>query len=287
MTRLNRLHSLVAALGLCMMALSASAEDIEFDDPAPEIDRLVKQCMDLSGVGMIPETDVICYNAAIFPEEFLKLNSLPEASRIIITSPGGNVATARGMSGILDRRAEPVTIAGPCMSACAMVILPGVDDLHIHRTAHIAIHGITMIPFNRWWGWLKDDAEPSALGIFLAQSGYDFKFAMHSGGTSHMREHLSDQGVDEDYINVMSDLMEEDARAFDACRVEVKDYWGIVDADIVRTYLGDRVTRMEAFVQSWNDPQNEGYQRWGQPLSERTYIMRDDFREEGCSGLGE
>lgn len=287
MTRKYRFHSCIAVLGVSLLTFAAHSEDLVFDEPVPEIDNLVDACMDQSGVGMIPNTDVICYNSAIFPEEFLKLNTLPEASRIIITSPGGNVATARGMSGILDRRAEPVTIAGPCMSACAMVILPGIDDLHIHRTAHIAIHGITMIPFNRWWGWLKGDAEPSALGIFLAQSGYDFKFALHTGGTSHMREHLEDQGVDENYINDMSDLMEADARAFDSCRVDVKDYWGIVDADLVHTYLGDHVTRMEAFVQSWSDPRNDRYQRWGQPLSERTYIMRDVFEEEGCSDLGE
>ena len=52
------------------------------------------------------------------------------------------MATARGMSTILDRRNEPAVIAGPCMSACAMVILPGLDQVHIHHTAHIGIHGI-------------------------------------------------------------------------------------------------------------------------------------------------
>ena len=269
---------------ICMAGVSTTSAQAAFDDPDPETDALVDQCFETEGVSMLEGTNVICYNAAIFPEQFLKLNDLPPAERIIITSPGGNVATARGMSTILDRRNEPAVIAGPCMSACAMVILPGLDQVHIHHTAHIAIHGITMIPFGRWWGWLRDDAEPSKMNILFAQTGYDLSFAMHSSGTTHMRDHLKGQGVDEGYIDDMSALMEADARAFQNCRVDVKDYWGIVDAELIGKYLGDRVTRMEAFVQSWDDPANAPYRRWGEPLSERTYIMKGPYNEAGCGG---
>lgn len=271
----------VLAFGFLTLSGAANAE-IEFDAGDRMTDALVERCMVQEGVGMLEGTDVICYNAAIFPEQFLKLNDLPPASRIIITSPGGNVATARGMSTILDNRGEPAVIAGPCMSACAMVILPGLDKVHIHKTAHIAVHGITMIPYGRWWGWLKDDEEPSRLSIMTAQLGYDLNFAMHSSGTSHMKDHLAGQGVDQGYIDDISDRMEADARAFKKCRVDVKDYWGIVTAEDLQTYLGDHVTRMEAFVQSWSDPTNADYQYWGHPISEGTYIMNKPWRDAGC-----
>ena len=150
--------------------------------------------------------------------------------------------------------------------------------------AHIAVHGITMIPYGRWWGWLKDDADPSAMNIVVAQAGYDFKFAMHSSGTSQMREHLEGQNIDIGFIQEVSDRMEADARAFTNCRVDVKDYWGILDAAYLRKYLGDHVTGMEAFVQSWADPVNAGYQQWGQPVADQTYIMNKPYRKAGCSG---
>lgn len=273
-------------LSVFCAGLSAQAA-VSFDEGDAVTDALVERCMEQDGVGMLEGTDVICYNAAIFPEQFLKLNDLPEASRIIITSPGGNVATARGMSTILDRRGEPAVIAGPCMSACAMVILPGLDEVHIHSSAHIAVHGITMIPYGRWWGWLKDDQEPSRLNIMTAQLGYDLNFAMHSSGTTHMKDHLAGQGVDQGYIDTISDRMEADARAFDGCRVDVKDYWGIVTAEDLQTYLGEHVTRMEKFVQSWSDPDNAGYRHWGEPISEGTYIMNKAWREAGCSGVSQ
>ena len=115
---------ILGLVSVCAAQWASAQDSITFDRPDPETDRLVEQCLETDGVNVLEGTDVICYNSAIFPEQFLKLNGLPEASRIIITSPGGNVATARGMSTILDTRAEPVVIAGQCMSACAMVILP-------------------------------------------------------------------------------------------------------------------------------------------------------------------
>ena len=281
---MRRMLAALLILSAGFSAAFASAQDaIVFDEPNRELDQLVQACLNADGVNMLEGTDVLCYNAAIFPEEFLQLNDMPPASRIIITSPGGNVATARVMSGILDKRGEPAVIAGPCMSACAMVLLSGLDDVYIHHTAHIAVHGITMIPFGRWWGWLKDDAEPSAMNIFLAQSGYDLKFSLHASGTSQMREHLAGQHVDVGFIQEVSDRMEADARAFTSCRVDVKDYWGILDANYLRKYLGDRITGMEAFVQDWDDPQNQAYRFWGKEIAYQTYIMKDPFKKAGCS----
>ncbi len=280
-------HFLTASLALLGVAFApagtAQSSEIIFDQAVPEIDAAVTACLDQKGVEFLPDSDVICYNAAIFPEEFLRLNDLEPASRIIITSPGGNVATARGMSGILDRRGEPVTIAGPCMSACAMVILPGLEDVHIHNTAHIAVHGIAMMPFRRWYGWLKEDENPSGLDIIQAQMGYNFPFMLHQSGTTHMRQHLSDQGIDEGYIDDISDQMEADARAFEGCRVAPDKYWGIVAPEHVKAYLGDAVTRMEPFVSGWNDSLNAPYRHIGTAIAERTYIMRNDFAAGDCA----
>lgn len=273
---------IIAALTAYLIGTASAQSENAFDQPDPETDRLVDLCLETEGVTMLESTDVICYNAAIFPEQFLKLNSLPPASRIIITSPGGNVATARGMSTILDNRGEPAVIAGQCMSACAMVILPGLDEVHIHHSAHIAVHGITMMDYRTWWGWLKEDAAPTPLALMSAQLGYDFGYVLHRSGADHMRDHLEGQKVDQGYIETVSERMQDAAIAHD-CRVDPKDYWGMIDANHIRTYLSDRVVRMEPFAQSWDDPNNRVYKNITEPISDQTYIFRRDLEDADCS----
>ena len=282
----NWLRMISSTTGLLVgltMACAANAQDINaYDSPDPETDALVEQCLETKGVSMLEDTNVICYNSAIFPEQFLKLNSLPAASRIIITSPGGNVATARGMSTILDNRGEPVVIAGQCMSACAMVILPGLDQVHIHHTAHIAVHGITMMDFRTWWGWQKDGATPPPMALIAAQMGYDFGYVLHNSGMNHMKDHLEGQDVDVAYIQTISDKMLEAALDFD-CRVDPKDYWGMLDTTHLETYLGDKIIRLEAFAQNWEDPNNLWYKEITNPISDQTYIFDNKLDEADCS----
>lgn len=266
---------------LLFFSTSALAEEVTFDAPDGETSQLVGQCLETDGVSYFADSKTICYNSAIFPEQFLKLNDLPAADRIIITSPGGNVATARLMSTILDRRGEPAIIAGPCMSACAMVLLPGLDNVHIHHSAHIAIHGITMMDYRTWWGWLREDREPSAIALMSAQLGYDFDFVMHASGKEQMEAHLSGQDVDVDFIQTISNKMMA-AALTEPCRVDPKDYWGILDAGHIKTFLGDRVTRMERFAQSWDDPNNGYYKDISKPISPITYIFNRDFEDSTC-----
>ena len=268
-------------LGLVAAPMAAAQSNITFDRPDAETDQLVQQCLETEGVSMLEGTDVICYNAAIFPEQFLKLNGLPAASRIIITSPGGNVATARGMSTILDNRGEPAVIAGQCMSACAMVILPGLDEVHIHNSAHISVHGITMMDFRTWWGWMKEDATPPPMALMAAQLGYDFGFMMHRSGAQHMEDHLEGQNVDLGYIQEISDQMLDAALNYD-CRVDPKDYWGMIDAGHVRDFLGDRIVRMEAFAQDWADPNNRVYKSITEPIAPQTYIFKSTLDDADC-----
>ncbi len=267
--------------GWVLAPWAAAQEPIIFDSSDADTDQLVEQCLDTKGVGVLEGTDVICYNAAIFPEQFLKLNELPPARQIVITSPGGNVATARGMSTILDNRGEPAIIAGQCMSACAMVILPGLDDVHIHKSAHIAVHGITMMDFRTWWGWLKNDATPTPMALMAAQLGYDFGYIMHHSGAQHMEDHLAGQAVEMGYIQEISDQMFDAALAHD-CRVDPKDYWGMMDAEHIQRYLGDRISRMEAFAQDWDDPNNLVYKSITSPIAEQTYIFTSDLKKADC-----
>lgn len=267
--------------GIIIAPLATAQSSMTFDRPDAETDRLVERCLDTDGVSMLEGTDVICYNAAIFPEQFLKLNALPSASRIIITSPGGNVATARGMSTILDDRREPAIIAGQCMSACAMVILPGLDEVHIHNSAHISVHGITMMDFRTWWGWQKEDATPPPMALMAAQLGYDFGFMMHRSGAQHMEDHLEGQDVDLGYIQKISDQMLDAALEHD-CRVDPKDYWGMMDADHIYDFLGDRIIRMEAFAQSWDDPNNRVYKSATEPIAPQTYIFKSTLANADC-----
>lgn len=275
-------YALVAAGLFSTLVPHSSADDITFASPDPEIDELVQECFETDGVSYFETSQTICYNSAIFPEQFLKLNVLPAADRIIITSPGGNVATARLMSRILDERGEPAIIAGACMSACAMVILPGLDSVHIHKSAHIAVHGITMMDYRTWWGWLRDGDQPSSFDLMRAQLGYDFSYTMHGSGKNQMEAHLEGQNVDQNYIQIISDKMYE-AALTEQCRVDPKDYWGMLDAEHLNQFLGDRIIKMERFAQSWGDENNLYYKEVTSPISDITYIFDDDLEDADCS----
>ena len=262
-------------LGLVANAQSG-VEAPTFDENDAALDVLVEACLGMEGVGFIEGTQTICYNAAIFPAEFLKLADLPPADRIIISSPGGNVATARIMSRILDERAEPVMIAGQCMSACAMVLLPGIDDLVIDDTAHISVHGIVMLSFPEWFGWQRDGEKPGQTAMMTAAMGYNLPYTLYRSGKDHMEAHLEGQGVDVDYIQSIHDRMYKDAEAH-GCRVDPEAYWGMIDAAHIEKYLGDQITHMERFIQSWDDPANNIYKDITTPIGSQTYIFDSDY----------
>lgn len=283
----NRFRSRLASAALVYTLmgatfLSANAQEIAFDAPSASLDADVEACLAAEGVSVLPDTQTICYNAAIFPGQFLQLADMAPASRIIITSPGGNVATARMMSRILDQRNEPIIIAGQCMSACAMVLVPGADDLTIHHTAHLSVHGIVMMGFDQWFGWLQTGAKASSRDKLVAGLGYNFPYTLHKSGQDHMVEHLKGQDVDVDYIRTISDRMLSDALDHD-CRVDPNAYWGMIDAAHLRTFLGDRITRMEAFAQTWDDPANKVYKSVTVPIADQTYIFERDYDDAVCT----
>lgn len=278
-----RFFSLCVIAAMFTWSNAYASPDSLYAEPRADIDEVVEACLETEGVNLLTEYDTICYNSAIFPEQFLQLNDYAPAKQIVITSPGGNVATARLMSRILDTRGEPAIIAGQCMSACAMVLLPGLDSVYIHRSAHIAVHGITVMDYRNWWGWLKGDAEPTSMNLMMAQLGYDFGFILHDSGREHMEEHLAGQDVDYDYIVSISDEMLSAAEAYD-CRVDPKNYWGMLDADHLNTFLADRISGMEAFAQNWQDPNNKIYKDVTVPIGSKTYIFDNDHKEAGCEG---
>ena len=268
---------------VCSVAAAQAADHgAGFDAPDEALDRAVQACLAREGVSYLSDVDSICYNEAIFPAQFLQLADLPEAERIIITSPGGNVATARIMSTILDARSEPLVIAGQCMSACAMVILPGADDLQIHRSAHIAVHGIAMMGFDDWFGWLKQDAAPSSTDRMLAGVGYNLGYTMHHSGKDHMIRHLEGQDVDRAYIDSVSERMQADAVTH-PCRVKTHQYWGMIDAAHLRRYLGDRISHMERFDQSWPEDGRTLFRDRTIAVSDQTYIFDRDYEAAGCA----
>ena len=114
-----------------------------------------------------------------------------------------------------------------------------------------------------------------------AQMGYDFNYIMHASGKEHMEGHLDGQDVDADYIQTVSDRMLADALDHE-CRVDPKDYWGMLDADHLRTYLSARITGMEAFAQTWQDPNNKVYKAITTPIGSQTYIFKRDYAAAEC-----
>ena len=57
----------------------------------------------------------------------------------------------------------------------------------------------------------------------------------------------------------------------------------MIDAAHLRAFLGDRITRMEAFAQTWDDPANKVYKRVTVPIADQTYIFERDYDDAVCT----
>ena len=268
--------------------LSAPASAESFDDHDPAIDHLVEECLEEEGVRLIGEDDdVTCYNAAIFPSTFLEFNQLPETQLTVISSPGGHVITARLMATALDIRGGRVVIAGQCASACAMMLTPAINDLHIHRSAHFAIHGITTMTGEEFGKWEKKrrtriygDNRPRGFMEGLSR-GLGFSGGYYAGGRDQFEGHLKGQGIDAQYQNRISAVMLEEAEAHE-CIYPPGDYWGLLDADYLDEFLGDQISVMEDFVQSYDHDGFEEMRALSKRIGKNTYVFQHTISKGGC-----
>ncbi len=259
-----------------------------FDEGNPEIDRLIEDCLEKEGVRAIGKSDNVgCFNAAIFPSTFFEFNELPETDLIIISSPGGHVITARLMATALDMRGGRVVIAGQCASACAMMLAPAVEDLHIHRTAHFAIHGITTMTTEEFGKWEKTrreriygDNRPRGFMQGLSR-GLGFSTGYYAGGRDQFGGHLKGQGIDGEYQYEIGEIMHREAEAHE-CIYPPGDYWGLLDAEYLRTYLGDQISLMEDFVQTYDDPGFEEMRNLSKRIGKNTYVFQHSVPKGGC-----
>jgi len=281
---LIRLTSFIAA-AITFSTLTSFAED--FDQPDPVIDALVEECVDETGIRLIGEAeDVTCFNDAIFPSSFFKFNALPQTSLTIISSPGGHVITARLMAAALDQRGGRVVIADQCASACAMMLTPAVDDLHIHRTAHFAIHGITTMTheeFGKWETLRKQRRSRGVRDSFLSglSMGFGFSSGYYAGGRDQFEGHLKGQGIDPDYQIDIGERMLYEAEDY-KCLYPPGDYWGLLDANYIREYLGEQISVMEDFVQSYDHAGFKPLRRVTRRVGKNTYVFNHSLDKGGC-----
>lgn len=280
--RLALIFLIAAALFDCPASYAES-----FASPDPNVDALVEECIDETGVRMIGKEDnVACFNDAIFPGSFFKFNALPASELTVITSPGGHVVTARIMSAVLDQRGGRVVIADQCASACAMMLTPAIEDLHIHRTAHFAIHGITILEHEEFGKWEEQRNARRRLG---ARSGFmqglalglGFSSGYYSGGRDQFSGHLKGQGIDAEYQTKIGERMLKEAEDY-RCLYPPGDYWGLLDAEYLRTYLDDQISVMEDFVQTYDHPEFEDMRDVTKRIGNRTYIFEHSLGKGGC-----
>ena len=282
------MRHLLLLLGLLLFSAYVPAQSESFDDGIPEIDDLVEQCLKEEGVRLMgPGDSVACYNTAIFPSTFFKFNSLPETDLTIISSPGGHVITARLMATALDLRGGRVVIAGQCASACAMMLTPAIEDLHIHRTAHFAIHGITTLTTEEFGKWEKSrkqriygDSRPRGFVQGLSR-GLGLSNGYYAGGRDQFEGHLKGQGIDVEYQNEIGETMLDEAEDY-RCKYPPGDYWGLLDADYLRKYLGDQISVMEDFVQSYDHDGFKEMRALSKRIGANTYVFNHTLSRGGC-----
>lgn len=280
----------IVLIAVSYLAICFGAAAETFDEGMPEIDALVSECLDTPGVGLIGDDEnVACFNAAIFPSSYLEFAALPETPLTVITSPGGHVITARLMAGTLDERSGRVVIADQCASACAMMLTPAIEDLHIHRTAHFAVHGITSMTNKEFYEWEEERKDRKAGGkttfanSFMRgfSNGLGFSSGYYSGGRDQFKGHLKGQDIDGEFQNEIGAIMLSEAEIHD-CRYPPGDYWGLLDADYLRKYLGDQISVMEDFVQTYDHSGFEKMRDLSKRIGSNTYVFEHTLDKGGC-----
>ncbi|MEM9226257.1 MAG: hypothetical protein AAGA24_07045, partial [Pseudomonadota bacterium] len=150
------------------------------------------------------------------------------------------------------------------------------------HSAHIAVHGIVMMPFATWWGWLRGDEKPGAMAAMLAQVGYDFSFSLYASGRDHVVDHLAAHDVDMGYIQSVSDLMTAAAETH-PCRVDPNAYWGMLDPEHITRWLAPRVQTPRGFASTLDDPVNRYFVEDVTAIGPRTYIFNHDYESAVCA----
>lgn len=97
-----------------------------------------------------------------------------------------------------------------------------------------------------------------------------------------LNSHLKGQNVDQAFATEAAARMKPHAQTH-GCRVNFRDYWGMLDAAYVQKHLGDRMSGIENFIQSTDDKRNY-FIPTTTPISGQAYIFNDKYADAVCDG---
>ena len=121
--------------------------------------------------------------------------------------------------------------------------------------------------------------------IFFAFTFADFAarnwLPIYSGGGGQFSSHLKNQGINTAYQSDISNIMIDEAKAND-CRYRPSDYWGLLDADYLRDFLGDQISVMEDFVQTYDHRGFKRMRKVTKRIGANTYVFKHSLRMGGC-----
>jgi|GEM_PF-3178101 len=277
-------------LALFLLSLCGPLQAVADTDAltGPDAEAAVEACLSGEGetVEMLSDGESICWRSGIFPLEFLKLGEfMPNAKRLVLTSRGGNVLTAITMANYLRGQEMPVIIAGPCISACASVITPGLEGGRIHESAFFMIHGITSY-----------DAE-TFLADFRARKGADDASAADSFVTGFMMPNawnyysvqwprtvgfLEKRDIPVSYMTEPEERMKAAKHAL-GCPLELFDYFALLRRDHVLEHVGERFAIVDDFAEEWSDARIGAYAEVLKPISDDGVVAYGSkLEQEGC-----
>ena len=111
--------------------------------------------------------------------------------------------------------------------------------------------------------------------------GFGFSNRYYAGSRDQFEGHLKGQGIDEDFQLKIGELMLEEAKDH-TCLYPPGDYWGLLDAGYLRKYLGDQISVMEDFVQSYDHPGFGKMRAVSKRIGANTYVFNHTLSRGGC-----
>lgn len=278
-----RFMILAVLLGGFAQGASASPSDALVGSAA---EKAVEACISGSDetVELLSDGETVCWRSGIFPLQFLKLGEfMPDAKRVVFSSRGGNVLTAITMVNYLNEVDVPVIIAGPCVSACASVIAPGLDGGRIHESAYFLVHGITSFDAETFLADFQsrkspeDSADAFLVGLMMpnAWNYYRVQWPRTVG-------FLEKRGIPVSYME------EPEARMIAAkdalgCPLELMDYFAVLSRDHVLEHIGERFDVVDEFAGDWTDDRFDRLRGSLVPVSaDGVVAYASALRKQGC-----
>jgi hypothetical protein len=136
------LRTVVYFCGLLLGSLSCATSHARADSGTFAYESAVAYCRGnvTRPIALSDDRTILCFDGAIFDQDFSPIERLKENGLFVVRSPGGSAATAIAVANLLRAKNPVVVVYDYCVSACAHYLLIATDQTVVRKSTIVAWH---------------------------------------------------------------------------------------------------------------------------------------------------